>query len=488
MGAQLETILKEIGEGRTSPVYLVAGDLIAAEPRAARLAKAAAEKAGCEVETYRRPTDLAGLFADLRTFSLFASAKVVLAVDTAVLADTKAAAELVDQAAEALPFEASPELSQQHREAASRLMQALRVFGIDPDSGDAAELLDSLPKWALQGGTRLRKKKPRGRGAKEIASLRAGLAELLEAGRAASLRGFARGDLAELGRLVQGTMPEGHCLILAEHSVAADHPVVESLRARGALIRVSRVEADRKGVWQGLDDLLSELERETGVGIERDAVQELARRTLRGTGNFRDKSADSTSTAKLAGEYRKLANAARGRSSGSSSPRIDRELVGTTVRDRGEEDVWQILDAIGQGRGGEALARYRRLIEGADDAMATRLSFFSLLASFCRQLVAVAGMARLERVPPGISNYSQFKNRWAPKLQAEPPQGGKNPLAGLHPFRLHRAYLTASRIDRDELPRLPWRVLETEMQIKGEVSDADAAVAMLISHLVSSRI
>ncbi|MEO1367144.1 MAG: hypothetical protein AAFX50_08185, partial [Acidobacteriota bacterium] len=162
--------------------------------------------------------------------------------------------------------------------------------------------------------------------------------------------------------------------------------------------------------------------------------------------------------------------------------------VEETTKDRGEEDVWQILDAIGNGRGGEAITRYKRLIDGADDPIGQRLSFFGLLASFCRQLSAVAGVARSVRAQPGVRSYNQFKDRVAPKLQGELEGGVKNPLGGLHPFRLHKAYLAASRIDRQELMRLPWRVLETELRIKGESSDADGAVIALIGHLVASRI
>ncbi len=156
-----------------------------------------------------------------------------------------------------------------------------------------------------------------------------------------------------------------------------------------------------------------------------------------------------------------------------------------SVEDRGEEDVWQILDAVGNGRGGEAVARYRRLLAAADDAISARLSFFGLLASFCRQLTAVAGVAKVQRVPSGVRNYNQFKSRWAPRLQADLEEG-KNPLSGLHPFRLHRAYLAASRIERGLLARLPALVFETETQIKGESSEPDVAIAQLIARLAST--
>jgi hypothetical protein len=364
------------------------------------------------------------------------------------------------------------------------LMQALRVFGIDPEIGEERALIADLPLWALQGGSTWRRKKPRGRSAKEVEVLRDALAALLEAARRSDIHGFADGDLADLGSLCQGAMPAGHCLVLAENSIAENHPIVAGLQQQGAIVSLARLSVGRDGAWSGLEGLITELQQETGIGIAGDALAELARRTLKSKGAFGDKQVDAESTARFAGEYRKLANLAHGR----GQRRIERPQVEGSTKDRGEEDVWQILDAIGQGRGGEALARYRRLIEGAADPVAARLSFFSLVSTFCRQLAAVAGMARLERVPPSIQNFNEFKSRWAPKLQAQPREGGNNPLAGLHPFRLHKAYLAASRIRRDELARLPSRALETELQIKGEVSDPDAAMAAFIAHLVACRL
>jgi hypothetical protein len=98
----------------------------------------------------------------------------------------------------------------------------------------------------------------------------------------------------------------------------------------------------------------------------------------------------------------------------------------------------------------------------------------------------VAGIARQMGVPSGVRSYHQFKDRWAPRLKDELPQGGKNPLASLHPFRLHRAYLAASSFDRDELAYLPWRVLETELQIKGSSSEPDVAISRFLAHLAAS--
>jgi DNA polymerase III delta subunit len=481
MTASVETFLSNLARQGTPPqVCLVHGDLVLAEPAARRAAEVLGKASGVPadaIETHRRPPSLSRLLQDLRTFSLFASAKVVLAVDTAIFADKNAAGELIDDAAEVLPLKSEGSLAGRERQAASRLLQALHLFEIDPYAGTPERALGDLPAWVLEGGKARRGSGSRARGKKQVEELRAGLAALLEAARREEIQGLGEGELSDLSEVVRSGLPPGHMLVLAESAVAADHPLVRLLAERGVVLELGRVESD-KGSWQGIDLLAQELERQTGVGIAPDALSELARRTLRqesdgkgrGTGGV-----DSDSTARFAGEYRKLANLAGGR--------IDRKLVEQAVEDRGEEDVWQLLDAIAEGRGGEALDRLRRMMASADDPLASRLSFFSLLASFCRQLTAVRGMMRVARVPAGESNYYKFKNSHAPALQAEIPTGGKNPLAGLHPFRLHRAYLAASRLPDALVAKLPADVLETELQLKGETAEADVALARFVARL-----
>ena len=94
--------------------------------------------------------------------------------------------------------------------------------------------------------------------------------------------------------------------------------------------------------------------------------------------------------------------------------------------------------------------------------MAARLSFWSLVAGFCRQLTAIAGAISANLVPPGERNYRRFKDRIAPRLQAALPSGDASPLAALHPYRLHRAYLVASRAPARRLAALPAKVTATE--------------------------
>lgn len=474
--------LKALLSAPPQPVYLISGDLVLAEPAGARLAEALAAKVGSAVEVRHRPPALGAILDDLRTYSLFGGGKIILAVDSAVLADRGAAAELIDDAEEALPVPEG-ELPSRAREGASRLLQALKLFGIDPFLGEARSLISELPSWALEGGQRLRQKKPRGRSKKDAESLADGLAELLEAARAAGISGIAEGALAELGAIVTGGLPPGHALILAERSVAADHPVVNALRENGALLELGGVTSDRSG-FSGLEAMAAELARETGVGIRRDALAELARRTLR---QERQGGVEADSTARLAGEYRKLANLARLGKRGASdkAPEIERAMVVAAVEDRGQEDVWQILDAIGTGKSGEALERYHRLMAAAEDPVAARLSFFALLAALCRQITAIRGLMGVLGIAAGERNFKRFEEKMAPALQRPLEGGRKSPLAGLKPYRLYKAYLAACRVPEKEAALLPWRVLETELRLKGESHEPDAALALLMLRLAT---
>ena len=136
----IEEIAADIAGGPSAPLYLVVGDRVLAEPAAIRIGETLADKAGCKVEVHRRPTGLAALLSDLKTFSLFDSAKVIVAIDSAVLADTAAAAQLVDEALEVCPINLAEdeELSERQRRSASLLLQTLRLFQIESAAGSAS--------------------------------------------------------------------------------------------------------------------------------------------------------------------------------------------------------------------------------------------------------------------------------------------------------------------------------------------------------------
>jgi DNA polymerase III delta subunit len=480
--SDLDSVAGAIQRGERSPLYLVTGDRVLAEPAAVRLGKTLARGIGCEVDIVRRPEGLERLLDDLLTLSLFSAGKVVVAVETAVIADLQAAASLIDEAMEVLPLtDSESALTSGERTSAIRLLQVLRMFQLDPYSGGAEDLLAQLPDWVFQGGAAHLKKHKRKRPRSRLERIRGDLVQLLDVARREELSGTAESAAQRLSEILQSGLPESHFLILAESAWSEDHPVVRGLEEREARVKVGSLAADRYQGWQGLGLLEQELERETGVPIEAAALSELARRTLRKKPSWggRDESVDSESTARFAAEYRKLATL-------SGGSRITREQIGESVEDRGEEDVWGILDALVEGEAGKVVEKVERLIAGADDAMATRLSLFALVAGFCRQLAAVWGMLQAEEIQRGEKSYGRFKSRIAPRLQA--PFDGEliNPLSGIHPYRLHRAYLAASRIAAAQAATLPARVLQTELRLKGESGSPDTALVTLLAELAAA--
>lgn len=470
----LQPLLDRIGDGERLPLTLLHGETVLAEPAAVRLAEALRDATGAEIGVHRRPPTLAPLLSDLATYSLFAPGRVLVVVESAVLADASAAASLIDEAAASLPVAADDELEGETRRAAGRLLQVLRLLQID--AGSPAEAIAALPKEVLSG---VPGRGRRRRGVRQVETLREQLTTLLEAARREGLEASAEGDLAGLERVLAGVLPEGNALILAERAVAEDHPVVARLAERETIVHLGEISRSRDG-WQGVDRIADQLEEETGIRLSRDAARELARRTLRGSSHDRsDRGVAADSAARFAAEYRKLATLV-------GDGIIEAEQVEELVADRGEEDVWAILDALGSGQGAEAVARLERLLAAAEDPRAALFSFFGLLSSYCRNLAAVAATLEVIEVPRGEASYGRFKARLAPRLQGELPDGGPSPLAGLHPFRLHRAYLAASRLDAATARRLPARLLETEQRLKGDSDVPDTALDAFLLELAAA--
>jgi len=479
--SQIDTAIERIESGELKPLYLVAGDRIVSEPAAIRLGETLAKRVDCEVDVVRRPESLLPALQDLRTFALFAAGKVTVVIESAALADAATAPALVDEAIDVVPLASSDgALGARERRAAACLLQALRLFQLDPYAGAATDVIEQLPAVALEGGASFRKKTRRRRGGKLVEKARIDLALLLEAARRAEIQGLGESEEEVLAEILRDGLPAGHFLVLGESAWAKGHPIVTALESAASVVEVGQVTAGRNASWQGLDVVCRELERETGAGIDKQALAELARRTLRKRQGSRggDGAVDSESTARFAAEYRKLANLGGGKS-------ITLALVSETTRDRGDEDIWGVLDAIGEGRADKAMVGIDRLLRGADDVVSTRLSILSLLAGFCRQLVAVGGMVRASGVAKGERSYPRFKEKIAPSLQADLAEGRKNPLAGLHPYRLHRVYLAASRTRADSLGRLQGRVLEAERRLKGDSALPEAALVALVAELAT---
>ncbi|MCM2269045.1 MAG: hypothetical protein NDJ75_02975 [Thermoanaerobaculia bacterium] len=447
---------------------LVAGDAALAAPRAEQLAAAIGEAWGVVPRHERFLAKLSAAVDDLRTIALFESGKLLVVHETGLLADREEAVKMLGPVLKAAKSRRDDdELDGSLRDAAVGLLRVLRLHDLDPAGGAPEQVVARLP--AVLFG-------------EAPAESRGHLARLLEAALAAGLHGAGGDDLTLLSDLLRDGLPERHLMILVESAVDPRHPLVAALSQRGAVLAAGRLSLDKQGHVAGLDGMAAELARETGARLRRDAAVELARRTIRGEDTRRGGAADGVdadSAARFAAEYRKLAALA-------ADGDIDRALVAANVSDRGQEDVFQVLDAIGDGRAGEALEKIARRLAGAEDPLLERLSIFGLLAGFARHLAAVSGALRATGARAGVSSYPSFKERVAPQLQGEIDGVDANPLKGMHAFRLHRIYLAASRLAPANLAALPARTLETERRLKGDSGDPDAALAAFVVALAGA--
>ncbi len=448
------------------------GSRALAEPSGLRLAEALGKALGCVPQVVRRPDEIADVATDLRTFSLFADGKVVAVVESGVFADRATAATLFEEVRQQLPWSGGPDdLTGKARDAATRLLQILRLFDLDPAGLGFERALAALPETLLAGARGVARAGGKGKVAAE--DVRASLLPLLTAAVGAGLRGLGDSAASLIADLVRDGLPDRHALVLIESAVAEGHPVIEALTRREAVAFAGEITAG-KGGFDGLPALANELQRETGVEMDRAALSALARRTLRFADGFGDgREVDADSMARFAGEYRKLAAL-------SGGAKIQLALVEQSIEDRGQEDSFQILDAIGEGRAAEALTKLERYLTSAEDPLAARLMFFGSLAAFCRRIIAVRGIAAAVRVPAGERSYGRFSSQYAEKLQGVIPGLARNPLAGMKAFPIFKAYSAAGRIPAATLDTLSARVLETERRLKGDSGDPDAALAALV--------
>ena len=286
------------------------GDLVLAEPAARRVADALARAVGLDaaaVEVHRRPASLSPLLQDLRTFSLFATGKVLLAVDSAVFADRNAAGELIDDAADVVPLAgatAAPSRAASGRRPRASSRRSISSRSIPTPASPSGRSASSPP--GCSKGARRARERAAGRAARSRwRSCAARLAGLLDGGPARGSPGDRRRrPLRALARWSAAACLRGHALVLAESARGgrpSGRPAAGGARRRADGRAAS---SPSRGSWQGLDLLAGELERQTGVGITPDAMAELARRTLRQESDKSGRTTggvDADSTARFAG-------------------------------------------------------------------------------------------------------------------------------------------------------------------------------------------
>lgn len=414
------------------------------------------------------PERLESAIADLRTAALFGGGKVHLFVETGLLEAPLSPAELLEQALRSET--AGSEKGEDRRQAALALLRLLRILGIEVENREPTEVIQQIPEatWraflasATKGASRM---------VREAAE--SALAELLAFAQREGLRGLSEDPAGMVLDLLRDGLPTGHWLVLVESQGSLDHPIAATLRSRGALVEIGKIQLNAKREsWSALGPFLERLERETGVVLAREAVEELIRRTLR----FEPESlgvVDSDSLERLEAEYRKLAAL-------DPTGEVRREEVREWVLDRGEEGGFEWLDALVEGRPAEALARLERRLAVAEEPMGERLRLLAQWAGFVRQVWAVGAVAQKLGIPLRPENYVRFRDRIYPRLVEPIPELGFSLLSRSKPYPLYRAFLLACKLPLSSLEALPGRLWQSERRLRGDSEVPEVELASLL--------
>lgn len=457
-----------------SPVLVFAGDRPLADPLAREWAEGEARRVGADVTRHVGGEGLDEAIADLRTASLFGAGKIHLFVESGILAQPVPPGELLEAALAGPEVDLSrPRLEEAARDAGLALLRLLRLLEVDLEGRTPEQAIAEIPETLWKG-----RKLARARaGAGDRAAAHRKLAALLEAARLEGLRGLAEDAAGRLADLLRDGLPERHRLVLVESRVDPEHPLAAALRVRGAWIEAGSLAFDPRKGASGFGELLDRLASETGVRLTPDAARELIRRTIRSEEEGRFAGAvDADSVGRLEAEYRKLARLGGQRE-------LPVETVRDLVADRGEEGSFDWLDALSEGRGGEAVARMERRIAGAADPSSERLRLLAQLAGFLRQVGIVGAIARKQGLPLRVESFPRFRDRILPRL-LEPVEGvERSLLAGGKPFPLFRAYQMAVALPERVVERLPGRLLTSERRLKGETAEAQLELLSLVAEL-----
>ena len=260
---------------RAAPVYLVTGDRVLAEPAAERLAAAAAEK--------RRlcsrappppflPRPAAGRPAHLRP--------VRRRQGRAGGRDRRPRRQdrrrhLPRPGGGGSAPLGGDGLSAAERRAALRLLQAIRLFDLDPYRGDPAARPGPAPGLGVQGGERpALEEEGRGDPGRPGGDARPPPGP-------PSSRASPRRRSPSSRRWSARACRRATCWCWPRAPWRRTTRSLEALAGHKAVLGAGPGRV-REGDWSGLDELTAELARQTGVTIDRPALAALARRTLRG--------------------------------------------------------------------------------------------------------------------------------------------------------------------------------------------------------------
>jgi DNA polymerase III delta subunit len=340
------------------------------------------------------------------------------------------------------------------REAFRKLRTALATLGERKDVGDADEAV-----WLAR-----RAKRP------DLAEALKGILEELPPRKQTSGSGL------EALRTHLSRPPEGTVLLATAVDPPKGSDLLSELERRGILWDIRSEKTDRGALLARRGAAAA---RERGVAIEAPALEWLRRATDEDPRLF------SAELDKL------LEWAGRG-------GRVTRADAVAQVEDRGAEDVYAFLDALGRRGSGEALERLERLLSGrpirmgkerevdADDPF---LMLFSVLVGELRKMLYVR--SRLEEA--GVrgfgaeTSYQSYASRIHDALAEPVAPFSESPMSSGKPFGWYKVATRSVRYRVDELVGALRRAAEVDAALKESAASAEL-LAGFVAGLLGPRL
>lgn len=439
MPKKLQTVLSDIGQGKTPRVLLVGGssDFLSEQAFHELRDAIVAKNPSISVEMYEPGAELASILDSYRTGSLFGGARLLVVPEVNAFVSAKELASLYDKA---VADWKGAKTDRKRSSSSAKLLHVLGLAGVDLDMTDR-QIADALG-----------------------VSLEGVLSDILTYCRNSGKKaGRGEDDAALLMEAIARGGAPGAILMMRTGEVPRDSATTELIDKHGAVIVA---DLTRDGFNAALDQAIAAVASDANVRFDANAVARLRQR-LGIERVLADKFSKEIPSLRIAvNEAERLATLV-GTGGRVTADLVDREIAAVEGGAR-----YELGSLFTEGKILEAVAKLRDLVAQArreDPKASAEIHYGRYLFAIpdeLRQMIGIHSWARAHNVNLRASmNYNRFKDTIADKLGDYLKQHGlvrQRP----HPFPLHKKFEAARVYSEADLFRALAEVADLEIKRK----------------------
>lgn len=439
MPKKLQTVLSDIGQGKTPRVLLVGGssDFLSEQAFHELRDAIVAKNPSISVEMYEPGAELVSILDSYRTGSLFGGARLLVVPEVNAFVSAKELASLYDKA---VADWKGAKTDRKRSSSSAKLLHVLGLAGVDLDMTDR-QIADALG-----------------------VSLEGVLSDILTYCRNSGKKaGRGEDDAALLMEAIARGGAPGAILMMRTGEVPRDSATTELIDKHGAVIVA---DLTRDGFNAALDQAIAAVASDANVRFDANAVARLRQR-LGIERVLADKFSKEIPSLRIAvNEAERLATLV-GTGGRVTADLVDREIAAVEGGAR-----YELGSLFTEGKILEAVAKLRDLVAQArreDPKASAEIHYGRYLFAIpdeLRQMIGIHSWARAHNVNLRASmNYNRFKDTIADKLGDYLKQHGlvrQRP----HPFPLHKKFEAARVYSEADLFRALAEVADLEIKRK----------------------